>query len=73
MTSIHPRTTYKDGKKKNTSRPPKDANKGYLGKAQQKLHERRLAHTATLADLKRNSTFNPAAFRTPGSMRKDKN
>lgn len=69
--SIHPRNwaVKGTGEKKDTSKPKKGGK--YLRKAQKKLGIRRLAHAATVKSLK--STTPASAFKTPGSMRKDKN
>lgn len=65
--SIHPRGTFKDGKKKNTAKPYLKAGKGKLGKAMKRLGIRRVAHSATLKSLP--SGHNPMEFKTPGSMK----
>lgn len=67
--SIHPRHwPGGDGIKRNTAKPHKG--KGKLAKKMKRLHERRLAHSATLKSLP--SGQNPAAYKTPGSMNEHK-
>lgn len=58
--SIHPRNWPNgNGKKMNTSKPPKDATKGILGKRMRNLNDRRVA-LAGMKDI--------AGFKTPGSQ-----
>jgi hypothetical protein len=65
--SIHPRVSFPNGEKYNTCEPYKKAGKGKLGKKMKRLSDRRLAHATTLKSLPSNQ--NPAAFKTPGSMK----
>jgi len=53
---------------RDTSKPHKGG--GKLGKKMQALHQRRLAHSATLKSLP--FTANPLAYKTPGSMNQHK-
>ena len=52
----------------NTSKPHKGA--GKLAKKMKRLHNRRLAHSATLKSLP--SSINPMSYKTPGSMNQHK-
>lgn len=52
--------------KVNTAKPYKSG-KGKLGKHQERLNNRRNAHSHTLKTL--NSADNPAGWKTPGSMK----
>ena len=63
MSSIHPRTSFNNGKKLNTS-APRRRDKGHLAKARENLDRRRAAWSAMKADVQ-------ATMRRPGSMRKD--
>lgn len=67
--SIHPRSSVygRHGVKKNTAEPYKRQGKGKLGRAMKSLNRRRLAHSTLIRSL--TSGQNPAAYRTPGSMK----
>lgn len=60
--SIHPRV-WLNGQKKNTCKPPRDPNKGILGKRMRALYARKAFFKLT-QDPKY-----PNAHREPGSMR----
>jgi hypothetical protein len=67
--SIHPRNWRENrgAEKKNTCAPRNKQRKGKLAKRQARLSARRISHSMTLKTLPH--TSNPAAFKTPGSMK----
>lgn len=71
--SIHPRNwpnvikgVCGSGEKVNTSKPPKDINKGKLGKQIRKLQARRQDRDETIGRIREGEK----AYRRPGSMSK---